>query len=149
MTGSNSTVSPNVKLIGFVEEITGVVRRVATTFVITFEDPRARNVCAAVTVGVPLRIIVEFASDGENGDVTALLLASTNCSPSGRKLHSYRRFPAKELGYRAVSSTLVIGVFTVKGTFELGIAAIEIRSVPIAIVITLEMTNEVFVLPRP
>jgi hypothetical protein len=96
-----------------------------------------------------VRIIVEFESDGENGDATVLLFASTNRSPSGRKLHAYRRFPAKELGYRAVSWTLVIGVSTVSGTLELGLAVIEIRSVPIAIVIVLEMTNEVFVVPLP
>jgi hypothetical protein len=68
-------------------------------FVITFEDPRDLNVCAAVTVGVPVRIIVEFASDGENGVVTTLLLKSTNCRPSGRKPHVYLRFPAKVFGY--------------------------------------------------
>jgi len=95
---SNRTVSPKVRLNGWVTVMFGEVCRVATTLVVTLETPRVRKYWAAATVGVPVSVSVELESRGLNGDTTVLPSKSTNRIPSGTKLQAYTRFPGKVLG---------------------------------------------------
>lgn len=135
--GSKRIVSPNEKVNDCELDKDGWATRVAVTVRFDCVIPAVANTRAAATVGVPVRMSVEEASDTRTPDETGVPVLVVKVRPSGREPKVYRIVPPV-CGYggaRAVSTWFEIAVPTaIKPTSPVPDRSRIIRSAPTPIV---------------